>query len=78
MGKWNTYRFLMGKSEGKRQLVRPRCRWEDNVKTDLGGIGWGGVVWYGLDSSDSGKGPVAGSCENGNEPSCSIKRLVNY
>jgi hypothetical protein len=28
---------------------------------------------YGLDSSDSGQGPVEGSCEHGNEPSGSIK-----
>jgi hypothetical protein len=28
---------------------------------------------YGLDSSGSGQGQVAGSCEHGNEPSCSIK-----
>jgi hypothetical protein len=28
---------------------------------------------YGLDSSDSGYGLVAGSCEHGNEPSDSIK-----
>jgi hypothetical protein len=27
----------------KRRLVRPRGRWEDNVKIDLRGIGWGGI-----------------------------------
>jgi hypothetical protein len=27
----------------------------------------------GLDSSDSGYGPVAGSCEHGDEPSVSVK-----
>jgi hypothetical protein len=27
----------------------------------------------GLDASDLGQGPVAGSCEHGNEHSCSIK-----
>jgi len=26
---------LVGKPEGKRPLGRPRCRWEDNIKTDL-------------------------------------------
>ena len=31
----NAYRVLVGKSEGKRPLGRPRRRWEDNVKTDL-------------------------------------------
>jgi hypothetical protein len=31
----------VGKSEEKRQLERPRHRWEDNTKIDLGIIGWG-------------------------------------
>jgi hypothetical protein len=26
----------MGKPEGKRPLGRPRCRWEDDIKMDLG------------------------------------------
>jgi len=29
------YRFLVGKPEGKRPLVTPRRRWEDNIKIDL-------------------------------------------
>jgi hypothetical protein len=29
------YGVLMGKPEVKRPLERPRCRWEDNIKTDL-------------------------------------------
>jgi hypothetical protein len=33
------YRVLIGRSESKRPLQRPRCRWEDNIKTDLRGIG---------------------------------------
>jgi hypothetical protein len=28
------YKILVGKPEGKRQLVRPRRRWEDNIRTD--------------------------------------------
>jgi hypothetical protein len=35
------YRVLVGKPEGSRQLVRPRRRWEDNVKMDLQEVGWG-------------------------------------
>jgi hypothetical protein len=31
----NAFRLLVGKSEGKRPLRRPRCRWVDNIKTDL-------------------------------------------
>jgi hypothetical protein len=27
---------------------RPRRRWVDNIKMDLGEVGWGGVVWTGL------------------------------
>jgi hypothetical protein len=27
------YRVLVGKPEGKRPLVRLRCRWEDNINT---------------------------------------------
>jgi hypothetical protein len=37
------YRLLMGKQEGKRLLGRPRHRWVDNIKIDLGEIGWGDV-----------------------------------
>jgi hypothetical protein len=29
------YRVLVGKSEGKRPLGRPRRRWEGNIKMDL-------------------------------------------
>jgi hypothetical protein len=29
------YRILVGKTEGKRQLGRPRRRWEDNIKMDI-------------------------------------------
>jgi hypothetical protein len=31
----NEYNILVGKYEGKRQLGRPRRRWEDNVRMDL-------------------------------------------
>jgi hypothetical protein len=33
--KWNAYRILVEKPEGKRQLGRPRLRWVDNIKMDL-------------------------------------------
>jgi len=32
-------RVLVGKSEGKRTLGRPRRRWEDNIKMDLREVG---------------------------------------
>jgi hypothetical protein len=46
--KWIYYRLLVGKPEGKRPLGRPRCRWVDNIKMDLGEVGWGDVHWIGL------------------------------
>jgi hypothetical protein len=44
----NTYRLLVGKKEGKRPLGRPRRRWVDNIRMDLGevdGVMWTGLVW---------------------------------
>jgi hypothetical protein len=42
------YRVLLGKSEGKRPLGRPRHRWEDNIKMDLQEVGCGGMDWIEL------------------------------
>ena len=39
------YRVLVGKPEGKRPMVRPRCRWEDNIKMDLQEVGGGCGDW---------------------------------
>jgi hypothetical protein len=39
--KRNAYRILVGKSEEKRPLGRPRRRWVDNIKMNLRNIGWG-------------------------------------
>jgi hypothetical protein len=36
--KRNTYRLLVGKPEGKRPLARPRHRWVDNTRMDLGEV----------------------------------------
>jgi hypothetical protein len=35
-------------AEGKRPLGRSRRRWVDNIRMDLGEVGWGGVDWIGL------------------------------
>jgi hypothetical protein len=35
----DVHRVLVGKSEGKRPLGRPRRRWEDNIKMDLQEVG---------------------------------------
>jgi hypothetical protein len=42
------YWVLVGRPEGKRQLGRPRCRWEDNIKMDLREIGIDGSNWIRL------------------------------
>jgi hypothetical protein len=36
------------KAEGKRPLRRPRHRWVDDIKMDLGEVGWGDLGWIGL------------------------------
>ena len=42
------YRALVGKTEGKRPLGRPRRRWVDNIRMDLQEVGCGYVDWIGL------------------------------
>jgi hypothetical protein len=42
--KRNAYRLLVGKIS----LGRPRCKWVDNIKMDLGETGCDGVDWIGL------------------------------
>jgi hypothetical protein len=32
---------MLGKPEGKRPLERPRCRWVNSIKMELGEIGFG-------------------------------------
>ena len=42
------YRVLVGKTEGKRPLGRPRRRWVDNINMDfqeVGFVGWNGSSW---------------------------------
>jgi hypothetical protein len=41
----NAYGILVGKSEGKRPLRRPRRRWEGNIKMDLRERRWDGMDW---------------------------------
>jgi hypothetical protein len=40
------YRVLVGRLEGKRPLRRPRRRWEDNIKMDLGEVGIDGRTGF--------------------------------
>jgi hypothetical protein len=46
--KRNAYRFLVGKPEEKRPVGRPRRRWVDNIRMDLGEEEWGDVDWIDL------------------------------
>jgi hypothetical protein len=65
----DVYRILVGNPKGKRSIVRPRRRWEGNIKTDFykwDGEAWICVIWLRM-------GQVASTCECGNEPSDSIK-----
>jgi hypothetical protein len=43
----NMYKVLVGKPNRKKPLGRPRRRWEDGIRMDLGeiGWGWGGLYW---------------------------------
>jgi hypothetical protein len=54
------------KTEWKRLLGRPKCRWEDNISVDLREIGWKGVD---LIHPGSGQGSLGVFCE----PSGSVK-----
>ena len=42
------YEVLVGRSEGKRPLGRPRRKWEDNIKMDLQKVGLEGKDWIDL------------------------------
>jgi hypothetical protein len=44
----DVYGVLIEKPEGMRPLGRPRRRWEDNIKMDLGEIGIDGEKWIHL------------------------------
>jgi hypothetical protein len=52
--KRNAYRILVGKPEAKRPRGRLKRRWVDNIKIDLGVIGWDGMDWIDL-AQDTGQ-----------------------
>jgi hypothetical protein len=66
--KRNAYRLLLGKPEGKKPLGRPRRRWVDNIRMDLGEVGWCDVDWIGLAQEQ-----VESCCEFSIEPTGSMK-----
>jgi hypothetical protein len=71
--KRNAYRLLMGKSEGKTPLGRPRRRWVDNIRMDLEEVGWGDVDWIGLAKDRDRWRAVVNSVLNPQVPSNSEK-----
>jgi hypothetical protein len=66
----NAYRLLVEKPEGKRPLGRRRRRWVDDIRMDLGEVGWGDVDWIGL-AKDRNRWRAL--CEFGIEPTGSMK-----
>jgi hypothetical protein len=44
----NAYMLLAKRPEEKRRLGRPRRRWVDNIRMDLGEVRWGDVDWISL------------------------------
>jgi hypothetical protein len=48
MGKVRNAYILVGNTDGKRPLGRPRHRWEDNIKMNLREKGFGDVDWIHL------------------------------
>jgi hypothetical protein len=58
--KKNACRILVGKSERKRLLRRPRRRWVDNIKMDVREVGWGGIDW--TDVAQEGSREISNEC----------------
>jgi hypothetical protein len=46
--KRNAYRLFVEKPEGNRPLGKPTRRWMNNIRMDLGKVGWSDVDWIGL------------------------------
>jgi hypothetical protein len=69
MGRRGMHIGYWWKAKRKGPLGRPRRRFVDNIKMNIGERGYHP---YGLDLSGSEQIPVDGSCEHGNQPSGSI------
>jgi hypothetical protein len=65
----NAYRMFFGMPEEDRPLAGPSSRCKNNIEIDLRNV----VRGCGLDSFGSGWGPLACSCEHGNELSDYMK-----
>jgi hypothetical protein len=60
----NVYRVLVGKTEGKSPLGRPRRRWEYGIRIDLREIGLGRVDWIRLPQDRDRRRAVVSSVMN--------------
>ena len=47
-GEEEKYRLSVGKLEGKRIFIRPRLKWDDDVKMGLKELRWKGTDWINL------------------------------
>jgi hypothetical protein len=47
-GRRGTYKSFWWESQREGDMGRPRCRWVDNIRMDLGKVGRGDVDWIGL------------------------------
>jgi hypothetical protein len=46
--RWAGHVARTGEKRNAYRLGRPRCRWVDNIRMDLGEVGWDGMMWTGL------------------------------
>jgi hypothetical protein len=56
--------MLVGKTEGKRPMERPRRRWKDNIKMDLQEVGGGREDWMELAQDRDGWRPLVSTVKN--------------
>jgi hypothetical protein len=47
----DAYRALVGRSEGKRPIGRPKRRRENNIKMGIPEMAWEGIEWIDLDEN---------------------------
>jgi hypothetical protein len=59
--KVGSYRVLLGKTEGKTPLGRPRLRWKDNIKSGFQETEWEGVNWF--EQAQERDRQIAAGCE---------------
>jgi hypothetical protein len=62
--KWNAYRLLVGKPEGRKPIGRPRRRWVDIIWMDLVEVGWGDVDCIGVAQDRDRRRALVNSVQN--------------